>query len=75
MALSTPWPMPSKHPSDFKPGDAVMYVPTHVHGDIHHRDVERGIVTVVTTKHVFVRFGGELSSKACNANTLVKEYT
>lgn len=41
---------------DFKPGDAVTYVPAHVHGDTSHKDCENGIVKSKNEKFVFVRY-------------------
>jgi len=49
-------------PDDFKPGDRVIYIPRHAHGDSHHPDAEQGVVTSIGTDEgqgvVFVRFKG-----------------
>jgi len=41
---------------DFKRGDAVSYIPNHAHGDIQHKDVERGIVSTQNGQCVFVKY-------------------
>lgn len=61
----------------FKEGGRVRYVPFHAEGNRHHADCEDGIVTSVKEKldggyNVFVRFGTELHSKACDPETLVR---
>lgn len=52
--------------------DLVAYLPSHAKGDLMHPDMELGKVTRVDDTHVFVRFGEEQHSKACNPNNLVK---
>ncbi len=42
--------------SDFHPGDRVLYVPNHAHGDAKHPDCERGIVSSTNEVNVFVRY-------------------
>jgi hypothetical protein len=61
--------------SNLRLGDRVRYVPLHAHDNIHHEDCEEGIVTAFSaTAHlVFVRFGGQVFSKACDIDTLVKQ--
>lgn len=51
-------------------GMHVLYVPTHAHGALQPRDVERGVVTAKNEEYVFVRFGGDTHSKACVAGQL-----
>ena len=49
--------------TDFKPGDRVLYVPGHAHGNQRHPDCERGVVSSTNSVNVFVRYyrrGGEL---------------
>ena len=48
-----------------KVGMDVMYVPSHVKGDIWHKDIEQGKVTEVRGSVVFVRFNNDGHSKAC----------
>lgn len=57
----------------FKPGDWVIYVPNHAHGDVKHIHCERGTVTSIgaTSGIVFVRYGAELHSKATSSGDLV----
>lgn len=40
----------------FKKGVRVVYVPTHAFDDIEHKDCERGVVSSVNEKYVFVKF-------------------
>ena len=54
----------------WQPGMMTFYVPTHAQGNLYHQDVEQGIVTRVTNQYVFVRFGGETTSKACSPRDL-----
>jgi hypothetical protein len=63
----------SKFPCEFEPGRRVLYVPNHAHGDQGHPDVEAGTITSINPVFVFVRFGAETHSKACDPNTLVYE--
>lgn len=67
----------------FKPGDRVVYVPTHAHGDRHHPDCERGKVSSLSAdgSTVFVRFDGAVgrlgwegaTSQGCYPEDLVHE--
>lgn len=59
--------------ADFKPGDWVVYVPGHAHGDRDHPDCERGTVTFVgeTSGIVFVRYGAEPNAKATSPEDLI----
>lgn len=41
---------------DFHPGDRVLYVPNHAHGDSKHPDCERGLVSSTNAFYVFVRY-------------------
>jgi hypothetical protein len=52
--------------SDFKPDDAVLYVPSHAHGDRRHPDCEHGVVRSQNGSNVFVRYwkNGVLQSTA-----------
>jgi hypothetical protein len=57
----------------FKPGDWVVYVPGHAHGDVTHFDCERGTVTSIgeTSGIVFVRYGAQPNPKATSADDLI----
>lgn len=62
---------------DFKPGDHVLYVPHHAHGDRSHADCEHGIVSSKNDVNVFVRYyfkGGGLreNGQATSPGDLVK---
>jgi hypothetical protein len=59
--------------ADFKPGDWVVYVPSHAHGDRDHPDCERGTVTFVgeTSDLVFVRYGAQPNPKATSPADLI----
>jgi hypothetical protein len=63
----------------FNPGDRIIYVPMHAHGDITHKDVERGVVVRQSeiSGTVFARFyrNGVLKEQAqgCNTSDLRKE--
>ena len=54
----------------WKPGMQALYVPAHSNGNLSHPAVERGIVTSVNAQYVFVRFGGDATSKACRPEDL-----
>jgi hypothetical protein len=41
---------------DFEPGDDVLYVPHHVNNDRQHPDCEKGLVSSISSKFVFVRY-------------------
>lgn len=43
-------------PSEFHPGEEVKYVPAHAKGDLRHPDVERGYVSSINDKYVFVKY-------------------
>ena len=62
---------PTQQISDFKPGDAVRYVPHHAHGDINHKHCENGIVSSTNDYYVFVRYGNG-NPKATSVDTLVR---
>lgn len=49
--------------SDFRPGDKVLYLPTHARGDEGHEDCERGVVTSTNTQLVFVRYKDRVQSQ------------
>lgn len=51
--------------SEFRKGDLVEYRP----GD---GSVERGFVTSANKRFVFVRFGAELGSKACDPRDITR---
>lgn len=56
---------------DFAEGQSVIYCPMHANGDLKHKDCERGYVTSVNTKFVFVRFPKSPScSQACDPTDL-----
>jgi hypothetical protein len=59
--------------AELKPGDWVVYVPGHAHGDVTHFDCERGTVTSIgeTSGIVFVRYGAQPNPKATSAGDLV----
>ena len=59
---------------DFSEGQGVTYVPYHAHGDINHKDCEKGVVTSTNHKYVFVRFGNQISSQACLPDQLQKRW-
>lgn len=54
---------------DFKPGMRVIYVPRHADGDKHHRDCERGVVSSIGERYVFVIY--DQIPKATSPNDLV----
>lgn len=54
----------------FRPGTRVIYVPGHAHGDPDHPDCERGTVSSVNERFVFVKFGDQ-APQACDPQTLV----
>lgn len=58
-------------PSDFQPGDAVIYIPGHAGGDPNHSDCERGVVSSTNHKNVFVRFGTSETAQSCNPGDLL----
>lgn len=49
-------------PTDFQYRDEVRYTPRH---SAIEGDTEVGLVTARTPEYVFVRFDGEITSKAC----------
>lgn len=54
-------------PTEFKQRDEVRYTPRH---SACEADTEDGIVTSLTREYVFVRFDGEITSKACRPGDL-----
>jgi hypothetical protein len=60
-------------PSDFEPGDLVIYIPVFAKGDINHSCVEHGTVTKINDTYVFVRFHSGEPGVACYASTLQKK--
>ena len=57
-------------PVDWQPGMRALYMPREARGNLAHPCVEQGIVTSVTEQYVFVRFGADVHSKACNPHDL-----
>lgn len=64
----------------FHPGDRVIYVPLHAHGDPHHSDCEHGTVSSLgRVGNVFVKFDAQVkklgwdqtTSQSCDADDLV----
>lgn len=55
----------------FKPGDWVVYLPGVAEGNPLHPDCDRGTVTSVGPTNVFVRYGGEVGSKATSPEDLI----
>lgn len=55
-------------------GQHVLYVPAHAKAELSHKDVEKGIVTGFSSQKdggwIFVRFGGDVQSKACRVEDL-----
>lgn len=43
-------------PENLKPGDQIIYVPSHARGDIYHRDSDAGFVTSVFVDVAFCRY-------------------
>jgi hypothetical protein len=61
--------------SEFKPGDAVTYVPYHAQGDLAHPDCEHGIVTSINSfGTIFARFGTRQTSQGCKDDQLVHQF-
>ncbi len=54
-------------PDEFQQHDEVRYTPRHSAAE---GDTEDGIVTSLTREYVYVRFDGEITSKACRASDL-----
>ena len=54
----------------WQPGMYALYVPRKARGDLRHPCVEKGLVTSVNETYVFVRFGGDAHSKACDPRDL-----
>ncbi len=42
--------------TDFKKGDSVLYIPTHAHGNKSHPDCERGVVSSINDRFIFVKY-------------------
>lgn len=61
------------NPSDFQRFDRVRYTPRHAATE---GEAEDGVVTGNSESYVFVRFNGELQSKACRPGdlTLLKRF-
>lgn len=60
--------------NDFRVGDKVIYIPSHAKGDLTHKDCEKGIVTSLGEKFVFVRYEKqhpESNGKATDARDLI----
>ena len=49
----------------FHPGDTVIFTPRHLRGSADSSADERGVVTSVTARYVFVRFGEGVTAAAC----------
>jgi hypothetical protein len=58
-------------PSDFQHGMRVLYVPHHAGGDEIHVDCERGVVSSVNERYVFVKY----DCAACRMVTGDEPYT
>lgn len=66
---------------DFTKGQRVVYVPLHAHGDLAHPDCERGAVSSVNAKTVFVKFNKSVekfgwdgaTAQGCDPTSLEKE--
>jgi hypothetical protein len=58
--------------ADFTPGDTVLYVPNHAHGDKTHPDCELGVVTSTNDVNVFVRYNGRTQSQATSPDDLIR---
>jgi hypothetical protein len=58
--------------ADFHPGDRVLYVPNHAHGDKTHPDCERGVVSSTNQTYVFVVYQGRFQGQATRPTDLVK---
>ena len=68
--------------NEFQPGDRVIYVPMHAHGDRKHPDCEHGRVSSINAVgNVFVRFDKQVArlgwdnttSQSCDPLSLVLE--
>jgi hypothetical protein len=71
--------------SRFENGMRVVYVPSHVHGDVEHKDCETGLVSSTNDTFVFVKFypkhvrgiffvmDDSVTAQACNPNDLMTE--
>jgi hypothetical protein len=61
--------------NEFKPGDAVTYVPYHAYGNRAHPDCEHGIVTSINSiGTIFVRFGTRQISQGCEEDQLTHQF-
>lgn len=62
--------------TQFEPGDAVKYVPSHALGNLNHEDCEIGVVKRVSIFGVFVNYTRhgieQQTAKLTPANTLIK---
>ena len=69
----------------FKPGDQIVYIPTHADGDLLHKDCEKGFVTSIVprTNTVRCRYWSKFheglrtiaNSEGCDPSLLVKSVT
>lgn len=71
---------------EFKHGDHVLYIPTHAHGNINHKDCERGVVSSVSNdgKTIFVKYDNKVcvmisgdepyTAQATNSDDLIQMY-
>lgn len=55
--------------SVFHPLDEVLYVPTHANGDKTHQAVEKGYVSSITEKYIFVKFEKQILRLGWNGTT------
>jgi hypothetical protein len=67
-----------QHERGLKRGEQIAYVPTHVHGDLNHPDVQFGFVTSGPPDNYFCRYwvsktSQELRTKA-NSESTPTEY-
>lgn len=56
---------------DVEPGQRVLYVPHHAHGNQLHADCEPGIVTSKNDRFAFVRYYGKTQTQATDPIDLV----
>ena len=65
---------------EFTEGDKIIYVPSHVNGNVRHKDCEHGVVVRVNNHFVFCQFYRKengviwktIQSKACLPEDLEK---
>lgn len=59
-------PTPTRTPSDFTPGQSVIYIPPHACNDPAHPDCVPGMVTAVDNRYIFVKFTPlSVTAQAC----------